>query len=290
MSTDTNSISLVIFTCEGREHLLYHTINSFNEICNYKFSKIILAIDGQISHSVVDHVKPDVIIQSYQRKGYVNSIIETIAHIQTPYFFWLEDDFMFNQQIQFEYLMGVMHNHPNWAGIFLSRTAPLTMSDKKTHHFDHFYLPSFGYSVSPALCNTKHLKAGLKALVDFPKNEKLKVYGFETFLDDYFIQHGLSYAMPDPGETPHVIHTGKLESTAREYHMINSIDKNVTLINKEYISGFGYNKKIKLKNKAGAFFKLWLATSWLSLKLWSSREAYDFAFRIYLSYLNKFKN
>jgi hypothetical protein len=285
-----NDMTLVVFTCQGREHLLQQSFESFKKESDHVFSKIILAIDGQISPAVIDSIKPEIIVQSFIRRGYVHNIISALKQIDTDYFFWLEDDFLFHNKVQVNYMLETMKQNTDWAGIFLNRTAPLNEAEKQTHLFADFYVPHYGYSASPTLCNTKHLKAAVDALVRFPKDDQSALYSFETFFDDYFKQNHLVYALLDPGDKLHVSHAGKLESTAREYIMINSIDANRSLIDKEYISGFGADKKISLKNKVGIFFKLWLAMGSLSIKLWSAREAYDFAFRIYLASLKKFKH
>ena len=85
-------VDLLIFTCNDREHLLQKSYTSFKNACNYKFNKVILAIDGQIDDAVITQIQPDTIIQHPTRQGYVNSIAKTLKLINTPYFFWLEDD------------------------------------------------------------------------------------------------------------------------------------------------------------------------------------------------------
>jgi hypothetical protein len=288
MSTPAE-LTLVIFTCEGREHLIMQSFQSFMQHCDVSFSRVILAIDGQVADAVPKAIKPDTIVQSFERKGYVQNIIAATRQINTDYFFWLEDDFLFHKKVPLQYMLNTMLARPDWAGIFLSRSAPLNDNEKQVHLFDDFYVPHFGYSASPALCNTKHIKAAVAALIALPKTEDTVLYSFETFFDDYFKQNHLPYAMPDPGDTVPVSHVGLLESTARQFIMVNSIDAKQTTYNKEYISGLGASREISFKNKLGIFFKLWRATLSLSIKMWSFREAYDFAFRIYRASLRNFK-
>ena len=287
---DAGLVTLVIFTCEGREHLLQQTFKSFSDFCDFRFRQIILAVDGPISSAAVDFVKPDIIVRSYHRKGYVNNIVTAIKQIDTPYFFWLEDDFIFHKEIPVSYMCETMAQNNDWAGIFLSRRAPLPDTDKKEYIFDKFFVPDFGYSASPTFCNTQHINSAIQALVKYPKDEKSKLYGFETFFDNYFKQNHHKYALIDPGDSLQVTHVGKLESSAREFHMINSLDNETSLIGKKYISGFGVDRETKFINKAGMLFKLWPAVLSLSRRLWFSREAYDFAFRIYLASRKKFRH
>lgn len=281
-------IDLIIFTCEGREHLLQKTVQSFTKTCNYPFKKVILAIDGNVDPAIISEINADVTIQYNTRHGYVNSIANALKLVDAPYFFWLEDDFLFNKEIPLTMMLDTLIKQPKWASIFLSRTI-LLPDETKHHHFDEFYIPNFGFSVSPSICNTVHIKTTFNALESFSKSSDTKHYGFEPFMDDYFLKNNLSYATIDPGAVPHVTHAGQLESTAREYHMINSIDKKHSLVNKLYISGFGKDKKIILYNKLTMLPKLWLSVFVLTFEVLFNRQAYDFAFRIYLAYLRKFK-
>jgi len=283
-------VTLVIFTCEGKEHLLPQTYESFKKACSFTFSTIILAVDGKIDHKVIEYINPDILVQNYTRKGYIFSILNAISRVDTEYFFWLEDDFDFKQTVPFDRMLSVLQEQTKWSGIFLSRSAPLTPQEKEVHHFDEFYIPFFAYSVSPTLCRSVYIKDAFAAMLNHPKNENNKTYGFETFMDDYFKSNGLSYALVDPGEIPHVEHIGKLESTAREYHMINSLNAEVSSVNKEYISGFGYDRQITMGNKIGMLPKLFVAFVSLSVNLFGQRKAYDYAFRIYLAYKNKFNH
>lgn len=285
---DSKEVALIIFTCEGREHLLLKSFASFIKSCENVFACKILAIDGKISLGTIDFIAPDEIIQSPTRKGYVSSIVRALKNVETDYFFWLEDDFIFNKKVPLDYMLSIMVSDKSWAGIFLSRIAPLT--EKKVHLFDDLYVPDFGFSVSPALCNTAHVRSAFDAIIAYPKNQDSKYISFEPFLDEFFVKNKLKYAIIDPGEVAHVNHVGLLESTAREYHMINSLSIPVNAGNVEYISGLKREKKFSLYNKVGLFIKLYAATIYLSVKLFFSREAYDFAFRIYIASLKRFKH
>jgi len=283
-----NNVSLVVFTCEGREHLLLKSFESFTDSCNAVFKNKILAIDGKISQTVIDVIAPDFVIQSTTRRGYVNNIINALKNIETDYFFWLEDDFLFKQKVPIDYMLNTMVKDKTWAGIFLSRSAPL--SEEKKHLFDDLYVPDFGFSVSPTLCKTEHIKNAFVSIIAHPKDQSTKYISFEPFLDEFFIRNELKYAVIDPGTIAHVDHFGGLESTAREYHMINSVNIPVRPQSKDYISGLQRTKTISLYNKLGMFFKLYISVFYLSVKLFFSREAYDFAFRVYIAFLKRFKH
>ena len=289
MSTDSNEITLVIFACEGREHLLCRTIASFHEACNHRFSKTLLVVDGPFEAAAIANINADVVIHHTKRQGYVNVIANALKLIDTPLYFWLEDDFLFNQKIPLSRMLDVINTEESWAGIFLSRTGPLTSAEKKHKLFDDLVIPDFGFSVSPSLCKTKHVKSAFAALMAYPKGDSTKHTSFEPFIDSYFIQQNLKYAMVDPGPIAHVEHIGFLESSGREYHMINALEKEISDIDKTFISGLGKERVITLYNKLAMLPKLWYAVGVLSFNLFWQRRAYDFAFRIYCAYLKKFK-
>lgn len=284
-----NLITLVIFTSEGREHLLRQTIPSFKKACSYNFHETILSVDGRYDMDAAAIATPGHLLVHPQRTGYVKSIISALKLIDTPYFFLLEDDFIFNKPVQMAEMLNALQDNSNLAGVFLSRTAPLTMSEKQHHHYGEFYRPGHGLSVSPTLFRTDLMRDAFAALVNHPKDENTAYLGFEPFIDSYFIENGFDYALLDPGDTAHVNHIGYMESTAREYHMINSVDPDKSDVNKRYLSGLVKELNVSPYNKIAMLPKLWLAVLVLSFKLLKHRRAYDTAFRIYISYLKNFK-
>lgn len=290
MINNLTPITLVIFTCEGKEHLLPKCYESFMQNCDYTFSQIILAVDGIVDQHVIRIIKPDLIIQNFKRKGYIFNIINALNCIKTDFFFWLEDDYYFNQPVNLKRIVDVLTEHKNWSSIFLTKIEPLKKHQVVKHYFDEFYLPDYGLSVSPSVCRTKHIIEAFKQMVDFPKSDKTTTYGFETFVSDFLTQNNFPFALMDSGPIPHAIHLGGLESTNRKFHMINSLEDENSTQQSNYISGFGSDKKITYKNRFNILLKLWYAALLLSVKLFKDREAYDFAFRIYTAKLKKFKS
>ncbi|MES2377401.1 MAG: hypothetical protein V4553_12510 [Bacteroidota bacterium] len=262
---------------------------SFYEACDFKFSKTFLILDGKVNTDIVGDIKADTILKHTTREGYVSIIADALRLINTPYFFWLEDDFLFNQKAPLNYMLDVMNRDVNWAGIFLSRTAPFTSAQKKKPVIDDLYIPDIGFSVSPTLCKTIHMRAAFAAMDLHEKSDHTKHLTFEPFIDSFFIQNKLKYAIMDPGEISHVEHIGLLESTDRAHHTVNSLEKQFTIINKEFVSGLGRDRIITMYNKFAMLPKLWFAIIVLSVKLFKHRVSYDFAFRIYCAYLKKFK-
>jgi len=282
----SEEISLVIFTCEGREHLIRNTIKTFKEACNYSFYKIILAIDGTISESIIEYIRPDVVIQSTSRKGYINNIMQALRVLETNYFFWLEDDWHFPVHIPVDHFQRLLSS-PEVLQVVLSKSE---LNSNFTKYENDYYIPLDGFSANPGICKTLPVKTGFESVRALKKDQSTRLVGFENALNEYAKTNGLITLKYITNNMATVVHSGELESTAREYHMINSLEAETTLIGKEYISGFGFDTKISVKNKAGMMLKLWKATFLLSKRLWSFRDAYDFAFRVYLASLKKFKN
>jgi hypothetical protein len=215
---------LIIFTCEGREHLLQKSYESFSKACDYPFRKTILAIDGRISPKVIDTIQPDIIVQSYNRKGYVHNIISALKQVDAPYFFWLEDDWKFNSSIDIPFLMGTLKKNKDWAEIVFSQAGPLK-PEAKLHPFgNNMYQTIFGFSANPCICNSAHLKSTFTLLAESPKGGKLGEDGFENFLSRAFEKENIKCVILDPVDHLPISHEGYLESTPRNWHMTNSLE------------------------------------------------------------------
>lgn len=282
-----NNITLVIFTCEGREHLLLRSFASFSKSCGSTFDRKILAIDGKISQETIDVIAPDEIIQSPMRTGYVPSIIRALKNVDTDYFFWLEDDWEFPHDFTVESLMGSFNDDK-----ILQVT--LAKQDRnaafKPYTEPDTYINGYGFSANPSLCRTAVVREIFKEAIAHKKDEESKFLSFEYFATNFANGKNLISLIKYHNSEAFVNHIGDLESTAREYHMINSISIPVKQGKSEYISGLNRYKEISFVNRLGLFIKLYIATIYLSLKLFFSREAYDFAFRIYIASLKRFKH
>ncbi len=214
---------LVIFTCQGREHLLYKSYASFKSVCNYEFNKTILAVDGPFDASIIAEINPDLIIHHTQRRGYVNSIAQALKVVTSPFFFWLEDDWSFHQNINLHYALKQLKNNVDWAEIVLSKYGPLS-AEMKTHPLtDNLYQSIYGFSANPALCNSHHIQTAFMALQAAPKGDKLGEDGFENFLTKRFAVENIKCVILDPVDGLSVSHEGDLESTPRNWHMTNSL-------------------------------------------------------------------
>ena len=273
--TDT-PVTLVVFTCTGREHLLHESFSSFKAGCDYPFSKTILAIDGQINPAVIDHIKPDMIIQSPERRGYVNSIMRTLNNIDTDYYFWLEDDWKFHDTVDVERFAGLMQKNQDWAEIVLSKFGPLPVEFKVQPIEDDLYQSTFGFSANPCFCNTQYVKRGFQLLNNAPKGDKLGVDGFENFLTRTFDAENIKCVIVDPVDHISISHEGYLESTPRNWHMTNSLESRTTEHLLTIPTPSLTRRLLMMVKLLAAFFKL-------SVTQLFSNKVYELCFRIIAS-------
>lgn len=281
------TISLVIFTCEGREHLLLRSFASFTKSCGSVFAHKLLAIDGKISQETIDVIAPDEVVQSPVRRGYVPSIIRALKNIDTDHFFWLEDDWEFPHDFTVDSLL-TSFNDDKVLQVTLAKEKLDTAF--KAYTEPNIYINGYGFSANPSLCRTAVVREIFNEAVAHKKDESSKFLSFEYFATNFANSKNLISLIKYHNNQAFVNHIGDLESTAREYHMINSISIPVKQGKNEYISGLNRYKEMSFFNKLGLFIKLYIATIYLSLKLFFSREAYDFAFRIYVASLKRFKH
>jgi hypothetical protein len=274
MSTKSETqVTLVFFSCEGREHLLSQTIESFTKTFDYGFSKRILVLDGNVDYKSIHQLNPDKIVQNCKRLGYIHSIINAIKLIDTEYFFWLEDDWLFSQKINIASLIEHLQQNLDWVQIRLSKTGPLTQEEKKIVLAEEIFESIYGFSANPCICRTELIQEGFKALQENSRDETV---GFENYLSQWVRERSLICAVLDPGEAAMVTHSGYLESTPRQWHMTASLDGKTD----EYLSAMGHVAPPSFWQKCSMIYKLASAFSVIAIRQFWSRAAYDLAFRI----------
>lgn len=220
-----DKISLVIFTCSDREHLLKRTYDSFLASCDYKFDQVILAIDGVIDESAIAYINPDLVVNGYQRKGYVVSIKNTLINVKGDYFFWLEDDWNFNIKIDVPGYINLLKKHPDWAQVIYSKYGPLTDEFKLNKVDDNLFENKNGFSTNPGFNRTQFVRDGYNNLDQSRKQYSDKEWGHEDLIKFYLGEKGLKYVLIDPVDHTSISHEGYLESTPRNWHMISSLDE-----------------------------------------------------------------
>jgi hypothetical protein len=266
-------IDLIIFTCQGREHLLLKSYTSFKSVCDYQFGKIILAIDGPVDPSIIAEIKPDLVIQHPERRGYVNSIAQTVKVITSHYFFWLEDDWSFNQKIDLPYLLSQLQQNNDWAEIVLSKYGPLSDEMKLHPLADNLYQSIYGFSANPAICNTWLIQNAFNMLASSPKGDTLGEDGFENFLSKKFEVENIKCVILDPVDQKSLSHDGYLESTPRNWHMTNSLEKK-TKAHLLTIPPPSFARRCYM------VLKLFKTFTFLAVRQLTNNKAYEYCFRV----------
>ncbi len=272
--------TLIIFTCETREILLERTLASFRLAIPFAFDHTIIAIDGPFSHKAIAQARPDVVVQSFKRKGYVNNIINALRNIGTPYAFILEDDWSFTRQIDAGYFVDQLETHADWAQISLSKIPDIEKTGLPVNGI--LYENKNGFTTNPCFVNVKHLKTAFAALEESEKGSIAGTDGFENFLGRYFDQHHLKSMVLDPAGIATVEHQGYLESTDRKWHVTSSIEND----NLNSISSIPFpsvaRRLLMMAKLAIAFVRLGFAQL-------SGSRAYDYCFRLITSYKEALK-
>ena len=270
------NLTLVIFTCESREHLLVKTFQSFSAACGYEFEKVILAIDGQIDPAAIAQINPDVILQYAKRRGYAHSISKALKLIDTPYFFWLEDDWTFHREIDVPCYAQSLATHPDWAEIVFSKDGPLDAASRVNAMGENMYETTYGFSANPCFCNTGHLQQAFQLLERAPKGDKLGEDGFENFLSKTFEKQNIKCVLVDPVDHLPISHEGYLESTPRNWHMTNSLETK-TSNHLMTIPAPSIGRRLLM------IFKLMSAFGRLVIAQLGSNKIYEFCFRVIAS-------
>lgn len=206
--------TLVIFSCEGREHLLKKTYRSAVDKIRYDFDNIIVSHDGKGGRWAVENIKPDLFLQSPVRKGYVPSIQRALKHVETEFFFWLEDDWGFSKPIDICKYLNILSVKYSYSQIiFLKRK--MRDNNKISKVEENIFTSKIGFSANPGINRTSHVSNALQDADDS------KATNIEHFMTSYFRQHDFDCLVADPGDDiPYVKHLGDLEATGGKWHTI----------------------------------------------------------------------
>lgn len=124
-------ITLMIFT-HGRDRLLQKTIDSFNRNVTGPITRVIVNDDSIVRHNhlcdIVHIRNKNVASCSFLKSGgigFAGAIANAWEYFylypETPYIFHLEDDFIFNREIDLWQMMGIMDSQPQLAQLALMR-------------------------------------------------------------------------------------------------------------------------------------------------------------------------
>lgn len=210
--------TLVIFSCEGREHLMRETYKSATEKIKYDFEKVIVSHDGQGGGWAVENISPDVFLQSPDRKGYVPSIRRAIKHIETEYFFWLEEDWKFRKNILLEKYLKEIDKRRNASQLLFLKRAP-TNEDIKDKIKKDIYISGVGFSANPGINRTSHIsKAIFDECIDATKN-------IEHHVQKWADKNSKKFLVAADKKGPYVEHLGSIEATGGSWHTMGGEKK-----------------------------------------------------------------
>lgn len=268
-------VTLLVFSCVGRAHLLQSTLASFRRQCDFRFTEILYAHDGEMDSAAPGWVGAQRMVQNCERAGYVRSILQALAIVRTPYVFWLEDDWEFTHPVDVPRFLAEMERHPDWMQIRLSKIAPLTPKEvAQPLDATALHRSSSAFSANPHLGRTQSLRDGFNAYFASPRTT---ANTFESFLEQWVHRTGVVCAvLAPPGSAPSVAHTGYLESTGRQWHAAVTLSGAPT----EYSSGMrSVGAMPPLWRRAALAVKLLWAAGAIGLRALRRASAYDLGFR-----------
>lgn len=269
----TNALNVLVFTCEGREHLLRRTWESFAPRLEGISHRRILAIDGQISPDAATWIRPDVVVQNYRRRGYVQSILNAVSLVDSELFLWLEDDWEVTGEFDLERALAILRDNPLWMQVRWSQKPTLEPADYKLIPGIHY--SSVGFSANPCLCRTALVRQGLEHLLGAPRGNSLATNFFENVLVTWARNQNLVCAVFDPQGITAVSHLGFLESTGREWLMTASLESEPT----EHFFNMG-DTRPQLWRRLWMGCKLVRAMLNVIFRIFALDAAYELAFRI----------
>jgi hypothetical protein len=266
-------LNVVVFTCEGREQLLRQTWKSFAPALEKLTHRRILAVDGQVSPDAVACVKPDVLVQNYRRRGYVQSMLNAIPIVNSEFFFWLEDDWQITGEFDLPRAVAALKENPRWMQVRWSKKPTLEKDDHPL--IPGIHVSSVGFSGNPCLCRTELIRQGLQHLVDGPRGNDLAIDFFENILIKWARDQNLVCTVFDPRGTIAVTHLGFLESSGREWLMSASLEREPA----EHFFGMG-DTSPELWRRLWMACKLSRSMLGVLLRIPTRDVAYELAYRI----------
>ncbi|MCS3672820.1 hypothetical protein GGP66_000224 [Salinibacter ruber] len=269
-------VDLVLFGCEYRQYLLPRTHASFREKIEFNFNSTTVSWDGTLEPEALRGVDADYILQSTKRRGYVRSILRWLRFTDSDYFFWLEDDWTFNQQVDIERLVDLLDANEDWIQIRLSKRV-LETEERQVELAPGIYRaePIHGvtFSANPCLCKTDPVRRGFSQILDRAKDEETH----EHYMTRWVHDNGWTCGVVDPGEKPGVEHQGYLEYTEGPTWHSAGLARG----KKEEMSPSSKTVETPLMSRVVMIAKLLLRALTLSVQQLSSDKAYHLAQRIY---------
>jgi len=262
----SSSADLVIFTCEGKSHLLARTVSSFWDKCDFSFNKIILSVDGNVKYSVLKPFDYDLIVKSAKREGYVNNILNALRLIESDSFFWLEDDWIFKNKLEISSILSILNSKNKYSQIRLRRyTHGNGVKNGALIEETEAY-----FSANPSLCKTHVIKNAFESFMESTERD----VSFEGYLSQWCKKHSLISPVYSPNNTTSVEHIGDLESTERKWHMKSSIDNSSNYVPRASVT------QPTIPHKIYMVLKLCKKFAWLSVNQFIDDSVFDLSHRI----------
>lgn len=159
------NVSLIVIT-DGRQNCIDQTIPSMYENVNYDFlEKIIINDSADVRyHSYLSNKYPEFKIVSHEtRRGLAGAVMSAWANVSTEsdYVFHLEDDFIFNTNIDIDGMIGLLKSNQHLVQMALVR-APVNPPEEEVggfvfqnldsyHQRDGFFEHSRLFTLNPCL-------------------------------------------------------------------------------------------------------------------------------------------
>jgi hypothetical protein len=225
MITSRNPLSVLVFSCEGREHLLRATLDSI-ELVRLKIPlRVLLSVDGNLNLQKVSLSGISLAILHRQRIGYIKSIISSLDYVTEEFFLWLEDDWAFGSisEKQIRSAVDVLKADRSilqvrWPKDNSSAGQPIIASG--------IVRSKQAFSANPSIIRTSAAKDVFKMIEEIITVEPAgnANIGFEEFVCEWAMQKGFYSAVFDVEKHGTVEHLGYLESTDRKWHFVGIAD------------------------------------------------------------------
>lgn len=271
---DQQPLQVVVFSSEGREHLLVATLSAI-EKWKLDFSlSIFVIIDGPFNIPEIPIGEIELMLHHHSRLGYIGSIIKTLSYIHSEFFLWIEDDWDLSNIAlpQIEHALSVMSSDPNLVqSRWPNSDQPNTGGEKISSQLSRSLIP---FSGNPSLCRTASVRLlfepdALKAQLDGRSG-----LGWEEAICEIMTQRKMQSAVFSSIENSGIKHLGYLDSTDRYWHYVDKFQNSPKKRNSKDIRA-----GIENINRISVFFRFFIAAVCTLGSIFISKRTAEIAFR-----------
>jgi len=201
------SVDLLCFSSVGRDKCLDRMVRGLrpHPACE-QFSRRILAIDG-MDPRILE--LPEVswftkLIIGVPRQGYSSNICQAIALLESPYFFWCEDDWELTRLPPLEEALEALGRFPNLAQVRIPKQKELLLEDKQLGELTNgIWAQGQFYSLNPHYGRTEFMRRAIaEGLPQWAGGQNV-----EIALSRWMRKQGYIFAAWDPS-VAHAAHFG----------------------------------------------------------------------------------